>query len=203
MLFTIQNRVHEPMVFEVNIHPYKFSDEEIRMLIMCLRFVTYSTSAIRIVSLSNEELTPEFCSSNYEIMIRYDWLEWMEMHKKFYETKRTPNLVMVVPEIFPEQAPTEEDVRTLELDKHNPFRETERMFAPLFRLKMYPVSLFCMTEQITKDNANKIIDHIGLTEEDIMTYIEQYEKPKAVKNENPLKEVPVNLSMDSQEYDLL
>lgn len=205
LMHTIQNRTHEPLVFEINTYPYKFTEEEIRMLIMCVRFVTYSTSAVRIVSLSDEDLTPDFCNANYEVMIRYDWMSWLEKHKKFYEVSRTPDMVIIAPELWRDVAPTEQDVIDNEMDRRNPFRETEKLFASLFRLKLYPVSLFCMLESINQNNAGQIIDRVGLTEKDIQEYIEKNHSGKKVIQENPLPEVPLNLTAAAadEDFDLL
>lgn len=205
LMHTIQNRTHEPLVFEINTYPYKFTEEEIRMLIMCVRFVTYSTSAVRIVSLSNDDLTPDFCNANYEVMVRYDWMDWLEKHKKFYETSRTPNMVIIAPELWRDVAPTAQDVIDNEMDRRNPFRETEKLFASLFRLKLYPVSLFCMLEAINKNNVGKIIERVGITEQDIEAYIEKNHSGKKVTQENPLPEVPLNLSSEpsGEDFDLL
>lgn len=205
---SIQNRTHEPIVFEVNIYPFEFSEKEIEMLIMCMRFVTYSTSAIRIISLSNADLTPDYIKSNYQVMIRYKWLDWMEEHKAYYEKKRTTEVTLMVPELFI-QAPTEEDVSKNNMNKYNPFRETERAFAPLFRLKMMPVSLYCMTEQVKKDNAGKVVDLVGITEEDILQCIEEETGKKPVSQEEPLPEVPLEVLTGGEhvvginDYDLL
>jgi hypothetical protein len=182
----IHQRV-EKMCFTVNVWPYNFDDPGlVDMLIGCIRFHTYSTSSVRIVSIPDEELTPEYCSKNFQIMIRYNWIDWMNKHKAYFEKKGIPGVVLVVPEIFYETVPTEEDIHRLNMRKHNPFKMTEEITAPLVRLKHMPVSLFSIHEAITKNTASDIVKRIEVTQEDIEEFLaKSYPEAKLVQ-ETPL-----------------
>lgn len=194
----IHQRV-EKMCFTVNVWPYNFDDPGlVEMLIGCIRFHTYSTSSVRIISIPDEELTPEYCSKNFQIMIRYNWIDWMNKHKAFFEKKGIPGVVLVVPEIFYEAVPTEEDIHRLQLRKHNPFKMTEEITAPLVRLKHMPVSLFSIHEAITKTTAQDIVKRVTVTQEDIEAFLaKSYPKAKLVQ-ETPLPVVDL-----SEAYNLL
>lgn len=194
----LQQKV-EKLRFVLNIHPYKFEDEEaIKMLIACLRFHTYSTSSVSVVSIPEEELTPEYCGANFQIMIRYDWLTWMDKHKAFFEKKGIPTMTLVVPELFMNAIPTPEEVEQLEMKKHNPFVMMETLAASMFRLKHMPISLFSIHEAITSTSAKSIVDRVTVTEEDIRAYLDKHHPEKVIVKEDPLPEVDL-----SQSYDLL
>jgi hypothetical protein len=160
----------DPMVFEVNIHPYVLDAFEVEQLIDCMRFVTFSTSVIRVVSISPKQLTPEYCKENYQIMIMYDWDEWLSCHKAFFEKKGIPQMSIVAPEIFKHKAPTEEEIAEYSLKQNDPFRLTEKHVAPLFNLKLLPVSLFSINETITSDNAADLVNKVSVTQDDIEAY---------------------------------
>lgn len=192
----IQQRI-EKMCFTLNVYPYDFSDPGlVEMLIGCLRFHTYSTASVRVVSIPDEELTPEFCAENFQIMIRYQWVEWVDKHKAFFEKKGIPAVTLVVPEIFYDTVPTQDDIDRLDLKKQNPFRMTESITAALFRLKHMPVSLFSIHESINKENAGELSSRAQITQADIEDYLDK-SYPKATRvQDNPLPEVDLSASFD-------
>lgn len=185
----VQQKV-ERMCFTVNVWPYQFDDPGlVEMLIGCIRFHTYSTSSVRVISMPNEELTPQYCASNFQIMIRYNWTTWLELHKTFFEKKGFPEMTLVVPEIFLDTVPSHDDIERLELRKHNPFQLTETVCAGMFRLKHMPISLFSINETITKENASKVADAVSVTDADINEYLDTH-YPKAERiQDNPLPDV--------------
>jgi hypothetical protein len=185
----IHQRV-EKLSFTVNVYPYNFEDEGlVEMLLGCIRFHTYSTSSVRIVSIPDEDLTPEFCSTNFQIMLRYDWVNWAAKHKTYYETKGTPQLSVVSPEIFFDAVPTPDEIEQLQMKKQNPFRMTEEITAALFRLKHMPVSLFSIHESITKETAAELVARAQVTQSDIEDYLSKNYPKATLVSDNPLPEV--------------
>lgn len=194
----IHQRV-EKMCFTVNVWPYNFDDPGlVEMLIACIRFHTYSTSSVRIVSIPDEELTPDFCAKNFQIMIRYSWVDWMAKHKAYFERKGISGVTLVVPEIFYDTVPTDEDIHRLDLRKHNPFKMTEEITAALVRLKHMPVSLFSIHESITKDTAANVVKRVEVTQEDIEEFL-----AKTYPEANLVQETPLPVVDLSEAYDLL
>lgn len=187
LISSVMNQRVEKLCFTVNVYPFDFSDPGlVEMLINCIRFHTYSTSSVKIVSISDEELTPEFCGQNFQIMILYDWVNWVDKHRKFFETRGIPGTAIVVPEMFFDEAPTEEDIERLDMRKHNPFRMNEELLKAMFRLKYMPVSLFSMHESIRKENASEIVDRIEVTQKDIEEYLNNNYPKATVIQDTPL-----------------
>lgn len=187
LLSAVMQAKVENVSFTVNIYPYDVNDPDfIDMLIGCVRFHTYSTATINVVSLSDAELTPSYCKDNYQIMIRYHWLNWVNEHKAYFETKGIPSVTVVAPEMFIEEVPTKEKLVSMGLKGINPFEETVRVTAPLFRLKFMPVSMFSIHEQITKDNASKIASNVAITEDDIKDHLDKNHPEATLVRDNPL-----------------
>ena len=190
LISSIINQKVENLCFTLNVYPYDFSDPGlVDMLVGCLRFHTYSTSSVKIVSIPDEELTPEFCQENFQIMIMYDWVNWVDKHREFFEKKGIANIAVVVPEIFTDSIPTQEDIDRLDLRKHNPFRMTEEITAALFRLKHMPVSLFSIHEGITKDNAAEVVKRVQITQNDIEEYLDKTHPKANLVHDTPLPDV--------------
>jgi hypothetical protein len=199
LMSAVMHQRVEKMCFTVNVYPYDFTDPElVEMLIGCIRFHTYSTSNVQIVSIPDEELTPEYVAKHYHIMIRYNWVNWADKHKEYFEQRGIPNVTLVVPEIFYDSVPTQEDIDRFDLRKKNPFRMTEAVTAALFRLKHMPVSLFSIHEGITKDNAAEVSKRMAITESDIKDYLDKNYPEATLVQDNPLPIVDL-----SPAYDLL
>lgn len=195
----IQQKI-EKMCFTVNVWPYDFDDPGlVEMLIGCIRFHTYSTSSVRIVSIPNEDLTPRYCVENFQIMIRYDWHAWLDAHKTFFEKEGVPQLTLVVPEIFSEAVPTQEDIDRLELKKNNPFRMMEQLCARMFRLKHMPVSLFSLHEAITQESAAAIRSRVAVTEEEIRAYLDEHHPKAVLVEEDPLPVADLSKAFDQED----
>jgi hypothetical protein len=190
LVSSIINQRAEKLCFTVNVYPYDFDDPDlVEMLIACIRFHTYSTSSVKIVSISEEDLTPEFCAENFQIMIMYHWVSWVDKHRKFFERKGIPGTTVIVPELFTDAVPTLEDIDRLDLRKNNPFRMTEEITATMFRLKHMPVSLFSIHENIKKDNAQEITKRVQVTESDIEEYLNKNHPKATLIHDTPLPNV--------------
>lgn len=190
LISSIINQKVENLCFTLNVYPYDFSDPGlVDMLVGCLRFHTYSTSSVKIVSIPDEELTPEFCRENFQIMIVYDWVNWVDKHRTFFEKNGIADVAVVAPEIFTDSVPTQEDIDRLDLRKQNPFRMTEEITAALFRLKHMPVSLFSIHEGITKNNAAEVVKRVQITQDDIEEYLDNTHPQANIIHDTPLPDV--------------
>lgn len=187
LISSVINQKVEKICFTVNVYPYDFEDVDlVEMLVGCIRFHTYSTATVKIISVPEKELTPEFCGRNFQIMIMYDWVNWVDKHRKFFETKGIPGTSLVVPEMFFDEEPTQEDIDRLNMHKHNPFRMNEEISKAMFRLKYMPASLFSMHESITKKNAGEIANRAAITEADIKTYLSENYPKATLTHDTPL-----------------
>lgn len=187
LISSISQAKMELLRFTINVYPYEFDDPElVEMLIGCIRFYTYSTAEIRVISMAPKEMTPEYCNSNYQIMVMRDWAGWLECHKAFFEKQGLPKLTIVTPELFADDAPSYDELIKLGFRNLNPFDETTKAVAPLFRLKFMPVSLFSIHERITKENIPGIMSTVTVTESDITAYISDNHPEAVITKLDPL-----------------
>lgn len=187
LISSISQAKMELLRFTINVYPYEFDDPElVEMLIGCIRFYTYSTAEIRVISISPELMTPQYCGSNYQIMVMRDWISWLNIHKAFFEKQGLPKLTVVAPQLFADTAPTHDELINLGFRNLDPFDETAKAVAPLFRLKFMPVSLFSIHERITKENIPGIVSTVLVTEPEITAYINDNHPEAVVIKDNPL-----------------
>ena len=196
LISSISQSKMELLRFTINVYPYEFDDPElVEMLIGCIRFYTYSTAEIRVISISPEQMTPQYCNSNYQIMVMRDWTGWLNHHKAFFEKQGLPQLTIVAPELFADEAPSPEELINLGFRNLNPFDETAKAVAPLFRLKFMPISLFSIHERITKENSPGIVSTVLVTEPEITAYINDNHPTAVIIKEDPLP-IPVLEDLD-------
>lgn len=187
LISSISQAKMELLRFTINVYPYEFDDPElVEMLIGCIRFYTYSTAEIQVISIPPKEMTPEYCSSNFQIMVMRDWAGWLNNHKSFFEVKGLPELTVVTPQLFADDAPGYDELVKLGFRNLDPFEETTKAVAPLFRLKFMPVSLFSIHERVTKDNIPGIVNSVMVTEPEITAYINDNHPGAVVVKEDPL-----------------
>lgn len=194
----------DALTLVLNIHPYILADEEVEMLVGCVRHVTYSACGISVVSLPAQEMTLEQCKNNYDIMVMYDYEKFIVAHEAKFAECRMPNVSLVAPEMFKAKVPSKEEMAELKMAQYNPFRITERSLAVAIGLKLMPISLFCINERLTKEDKNLLLKRISYTEEQIMEAIEVTGGAK-IELVDPLPVVPpIDRNLESEDdYDLL
>jgi hypothetical protein len=125
----------------VNIYPYELTEEECDLIVAVLVDKTISTVNVSIVNLPDELLTPKYCKDNYVMMIRYDWMGWLEMHQKAFQEVKMPSVTIVAPCIY-DKLPTAEDIEESKKIGLDFFRAAEQLTAPLFSLRFLDIEVF-------------------------------------------------------------
>lgn len=158
----------EKLIIHLNIWPYdNLNQDEIDMFRDCLRYYTYSYPEIVVISAPLDTLTPEYCKENYDIMIMYDYETYLETHLEALQKLQMPQVSLIGPQMcrckkFDEEA--EEEIKKMNIDR---YRAMEIGMTPIVALKLMPVSLYCISEQINPSNKDKILNDIKYTIDDI------------------------------------
>ncbi len=193
---TVHTRTNDRVVFELNIWPYKSPDEEfIEMLVECIRFHSYSAASIVVISAEPKDLTPEYVRSRYKVVVMLDYIAWIKTHSSFFEKRGIPEVILVAPAVLDDSA----DFAEMKKQKITPslaIDETTKLLQSLINLRPHPISLFCITEAITKDTAKEIVEKVSVTQQDIEQHILKID-PDAVITEVPLnRELPIDLASE-------
>lgn len=178
---------------DVNVWPYTLeSQNQIDMLIACVRAHAYANAVVRIISCPPKALKPSIVREQYQLVIMYDWLEWIDSHREYFEKRGVPEVTLFAPQLFAERPPTpEEHHRFGDGENGDVFRITERIFAPLIRLKLMPVSLFSMIEEIDKSTAKHRLLNVLPSAEALAEAVEHV---SGIKPDIAAKEAhPINL----------
>ena len=131
----------------------------------------------------------------------YDWLEWLEHHKPYFEKRGIPDVAVIAPQLFVERAPTDEEHNAFGSGATGDvFRITEKMFAPMFRLNLMPASLFSITDELTKETTINRMRNVLVTVEDLEKAIaEVAPTAKIIKTTQTPPVIDLNSEGDEQE----
>lgn len=162
--------MHQELTFMVNIWPYEIDDELANVVAECVRFHTFNTSRIEVVSISDEDLKPQWVRNEVDIIIRYNYTDWLYMHREEFNKSLCPHVALVVPAIFHNGMPDAEANAICKRLGKSPFEIAEEVNSPIIRLKIMPVSMFCLTDSVNKENAKDIALRLQVQPEDLLDY---------------------------------
>lgn len=114
----------------VNFYPYKLDEDEIKLI--CNSISAYLGCTVYSVNKSNSEITPKEIGDEFDLLIKYDYIDWLDEHSKNEEFNRVrcPRTVMWAPALY-----FSEKVSVFNLDD---FLKMEEFAGPIINLKYFP-----------------------------------------------------------------
>lgn len=167
MVHSTKVNMEQELHFIVNTWPYDFDEAMNEMLKTCIRYHTFDTSTVTVVSISDAELVPQFVREELDIIIRYQYKDWLYMHREAFERNLCPHVTLVAPQIFQNGMIDHEGMLVCKRIGKSPFELAEEACANMIRLKIMPTSLFCVNDNFTKEKAADIISGLEIQPEDI------------------------------------
>ena len=156
----------DKLIVHLNIWPYTgLTQAELDCFRDVVRFYTYSYAEVVVIDKPIAEFTPVFCKENYDIIVMYDYELFIETHAAALEKTQIPAVSLVAPAMYRKELPQGEDAEEIKKLSMNPYAAIEMALAPVIGLKLMPVSLFCITNQINPENKEFVLDAIRYTEE--------------------------------------
>lgn len=138
----------QPISFEINYHPYDLSGEEVDFIRQAIEARTMEIVDINMVKIDNMFLTPTYCKENYALMIKYDYVEWIEMHQEELAKKPMPGVGLIAPALYHLQVPTDEEMEDFKRNSIDPFQTTEIALAPAIGLRLIKPDIFSLDSDI-------------------------------------------------------
>ena len=137
----IMQPTHEPLKLSINVYPYDLTDADAEELKNCIRSWTFDDLSIDIVSISTEDLTPSYLKSKYQILYMFNFVEWVELHRKELGECNIPKVVVYTPAFFVD----EENGRICVEEEMNPFESAQKVLAEFISLQYIDRELFSIT----------------------------------------------------------
>jgi hypothetical protein len=144
---------HEGVRIVVNTYPYSLSEEDTAQLleVIALKMEEFTTVGIpfkvETTHLSDAELTPDHCKSNYSGMLMYDYENWLSTQQQAIMKKPMTEVTLYAPAIYHVQTPTEEQLNELKTQfEWNPFEAIEKAVSGGVSLQLLPIELFSVVK---------------------------------------------------------
>lgn len=124
----------------LNIHPFKLSEAEVRIIVGGIQTVTENMCDVQIVEMPLDELTPLFVKRECQVMVMYDYCRWMDLHAENGNWSKVtcPTVQLLGPALY-----KSESAMKL-VGNYDPFTAAESLAAPFIRLVHRPVSMYSL-----------------------------------------------------------
>lgn len=132
----------------INVHPYKLNEPEINAIVEGIVYAIKGSCDVQAVSMSFEELTPQYCKENLSYMFFYEYSQWLESQANNFKELPCPEIMVVVPGIYFVREPTKEELSEAIRSFMHPLRAIEFVSAYYIDLKLYDIDLFCANIQV-------------------------------------------------------
>lgn len=135
-------------VITVNIFPYKLNSDEINLISNIVRYITNEVCRIEIVNYEISELSPSFLKDNFDMVIMYDYISWMEImsENKKIINESCPSVTMIAPKVFFREPPSniEEQNKVYDL--------VMATLNTVISLELYDIEFFCISRKVQKSS---------------------------------------------------
>lgn len=151
----IDRPFHDGIRIVVNTYPYRLTEEDQQQVMAMLAIKMDGFSQVEIpfkleaVFLSDHELTPQYCISNFSAMLMYDYGNWLAAQQVALVRQPIPQVSLYAPALYFTETPTDEQVR-----EHTqqfgwpPFEAMEKAVRGGVFLQLLPAEIFSIIKSV-------------------------------------------------------
>lgn len=145
---SITSPYHKGVKVVVNVHPYSLSAENKVTIQETVTQWIQALAPVEIVTLSDEDLTPEHIYATYTTMIMYDWCNWLKVQAQAFNDRPCNGVVLYVPQIhfFANGETYREDIKKMTEEIANPMDALKLITAQMFTLELTDTSVFSILQ---------------------------------------------------------
>lgn len=139
-----QGPFHQKIEYTINTYPYRLSSEVEEMIQMLIWNQLGKLMEVKMVHLSDLNVTRSYLKANFEAIYMYDVWSWLEMHHREFDVShdtRLHDIVTYAPRLYFAKAPSKEEEAGLN-EKGDIFLEMEKAVSPLMGVNLLPIKLF-------------------------------------------------------------
>jgi hypothetical protein len=141
---------------DVNIHPYKLTDDEADKFLSILSSYIGDRVSINMIDKSDKELTIESVRNVYKAMIFYKYHDWLNLHTNELKKKPLRDLSLYVPKLYFSNVPTKEQLAEVTKQGNDPFTLSQEILAPLVLIQYLPIAFFSANTPFNKQEYLKL-----------------------------------------------
>ena len=137
------NPAREPVSITVNTYPYQLSNEELEAISNCVVYYAGELARVELVYMSNKELTPSFLKKDYNLVILYEYAEWLETQSVNFAKLQLPKVTLLIPKVSFLDL-DESELAKLPNGKEQPYDELELILRPLLDVQVCELYHWCI-----------------------------------------------------------
>lgn len=135
------------LIFDINIHPYQLDEDERNDLLGVLEVHVGDAVEYNIISVPDEFLTPQHCKATYQVMVLYDFANWMRMHSGVFKEFRMPDVTIYAPQLL-EKLPTPAENQEMIDAKLDPFEASRLAASPAFAIRFLTMDMYSIRDPV-------------------------------------------------------
>ena len=134
--------IHDRLHLFINHWPYKLSEELLEEFTVAITELTIEGTLVTMVSYAPGDLTPKLVGDNYNAMILYDGIAWMDAQKDALASHRIPRVTLYTQGVIIDDDP--ELLAHIERESIDPFVRVKQQLAEYFSLHWWKPSYFSL-----------------------------------------------------------
>lgn len=140
---TLRTPFHKVPKVEINAYPYRVSDVDAAVIIGAVAAKTNQQCDVSMVFYSPEDLNPVFLKNRYEVVMMYDYHQWLEVHATngIWKKHSCPNVTVMVPLMI--KNTDIYDQRKQASDILSDYETLTKTMAPYVDIQFLPLEAFC------------------------------------------------------------
>jgi len=143
------------ITIEVNLHPYKFSEEQIEYIMKALIAHIGNAAAISIVNFDLNTFSLKEVSSKYDALVMYDPVNWLNSRHNEFKTGVLKETTLYLPKMNNVRPLTDKEKKDFSKDVSDIYSFTQMVFTGFIRLVYIPVESYCADVPYKKTEPDK------------------------------------------------
>lgn len=129
----------------LNTYPYQLSDDEVKAVVEALISHFKYPCDIEVMYRDEKELGPTTIKANYDIMLLYDWVDWLHhlIEKKMFDIP-CPDVTVIVPRLLPWHDNMEKLLKLKPKAKQDLFEDIKTKLNPFINLIFFSSHYFSL-----------------------------------------------------------
>lgn len=142
--------VHGPIAGDVevhvNTHPFNLLEEERKAIQIAVSAHVGVNARVKVVHIATEHLTPSEIKQEYSAVFMYNFEDWLTTHGELIFQSRMPTVIFVVPALYRERVPDQDEVHIDDAAEVSPFATLEHFMIETISLHMVNPQYFSIIE---------------------------------------------------------
>lgn len=127
----------------INAYPFTLTPEQRQTYAELITDALGPLVNVQVIYAGPELFTPTYCKSNYSLIIKYEYADWLEYHAHAFQKHPIPDVTLFVPDIWFKDKPSADVIEKTTVESMHPMEAMEFASAPFICLKLISVAYYC------------------------------------------------------------